>query len=156
MRCGSRGSGTPARNQFRGRGQRAPDAAFLLDHPLTRRAKCGIEGRDRVPHIEAIEAAVGRFAQSGVHADVRSYAADRERIDAARAELRLEIGAAKGAVCRLVDDELARRRLQRIDEVMAVFAANQEPPERPARTDLRAGAARARELLRSAIGKSGA
>ena len=44
--------------------------------------------------------------------------------------MRLEVGGVERALAGLVDDRLARRRLELVDDVVAVFAADQDAAHR--------------------------
>jgi hypothetical protein len=86
-----------------------------------------------------------------VHAHLGRHAAQHQRRDAEPFEDFGEVGAVERAVAGLVDDDFAGHRAQFVDEVVTVLAAHQQPPERAARADRRAGGDAARELGRRAV-----
>src|SRR5205814_9680438 len=129
-------------------GQRAPDAALLLDHLLAGSANLRVEAGDRVGDIVAVEPAVVGFAQRRMDANVGGDAGQDHGVDAATAQDALQIRAAKGAVAGLVDDDLPGHRCELVDDVVPVLAADEQAAHRTARADLAARVAASLQLGR--------
>ncbi len=102
---------------------------------------------------QAVEAQVDRLAQCRGHADFGGHAREDQRLDATLAQQQVEIGMGEGAVAGLVDHRLAGQRLQFVDQVMAVFAAHQQPAKRAGRADRRAGGLGTVALGRRQVGQ---
>ena len=112
-------------------------------------------GRAAVARHDAAVAAVVGFAHGRVHADLGRHAADEQRVDAAVAQQRVQIGRVERALARLVDDGLAGDRRQRGDDVVARLAANQDAAHRARRADAQRRRA-ALDLRARRVGEVGA
>src|SRR6185437_6464234 len=95
------------------------------------------------------------FAHRGGDADFRGDAADDELLDAAALEDGVEIRRIESAFARLVDDRLARRGLELIDNVVPMLSAHEDAAHRARIAD--AGREPAPRLLaRRQVGEIGA
>ena len=131
----------------------AEDAALRLDHRERRRLELREVGADAVLEHQAVVAAVVRLAHRGVDAHLGRDAAHDELPDAAVVQHRVEVGGVEGALAGLVDDRLAGRGLELVDDVVAVLAAHEDAAHRPGIAD--AGLEAAAQLLRLAAGRRG-
>jgi hypothetical protein len=68
-----------------------------------------------------------------VHAHLGRHARDQQAADAALVEQVLQLGGVEGAFAGLVDDGLARCGLQFVDDVVGVFAADEDAAFGPCR-----------------------
>ena len=98
----------------------AEDGALRLDHLEPDALELGEVRRDAVAQHDALVAAVVRLAHRRVHAHLERHAADDQRLDAAIEQDLVQVGGVKRALARLVDDRLARDRVELVDDVVAL------------------------------------
>src|SRR6185436_16488732 len=128
------------------------NAALGLDHGERRGLELGEIRADAVLEHQAVVAAIVRFTHGRVHAHLRRDAAHHQLADAAVVQHRVEVGGVEGALAGLVDYRLARRRLELVDDVVAVFAPHQDAPHRSGVADAVLQPA-AQLLARGQVGK---
>ena len=109
-----------------------PPCALIMARPAV--VKFGEIGRAAVGQHDTAKAAVVGLAHGGVDADLGRHAADQQRLDAAVVQHQLEIGLVERALAGLVDDRLARDRIELRNDVVARLAPHQNAAHRaPAR-----------------------
>src|SRR6478752_4840154 len=86
------------------------DAALGGDHVESHALELGEVGADAVGQDQHLVAAVIRFADGGVDADLRGHAGDDELGDAGLSQDRLQVCAVEGSFAWFVDHGLARHR----------------------------------------------
>src|SRR5215469_5876526 len=99
-------------NDCRGRGNPTEDAALGLDHAQPGVVKLREIRADTVGDNEALVASVVRLAHRGVDADLGGHPANNQLGDGAVLQHRVEVGGVKCAFAGLVDNGLARQRIE--------------------------------------------
>ena len=101
-------------------------------------------GPDAVRQHQALEAAVVGLAHRGVHAHLGGDAADEQAVDPVVAQDQLEVRRVEGALAGLVEDHLAGRGRDRVDDVVALLPADEDAALRALGCRCRARARRGR------------
>ncbi len=104
-------------------------------------------------HDAAIAAIIG-LAHRGVDADFGGHPAHQKILDAVFPQHVVEFGRVERALAGLVDDDLTVERIQCGTDVVAGFAADQDPPHRPGIADAQGWRA-ALDLGRRRVGQIG-
>jgi len=99
-----------------------------------------VGGARAVAQQHALEAAVVRFAHRRVHADVGGDAGEDQVADTTAMQDELQIGGAERALAGLVDDRLARHRVELGNDVPTRFAAHENAAAGAGVTDARTDA----------------
>src|SRR6516164_8168474 len=113
-----------------GRGDPAGDAALRLDHAQPHLLKLREVGSDAISNDEAVVAAVVGLAHRRIDADLGGDPADDQLGDAAVLQHRVEVGGEEGTLARLIDDWLARHRVELGDNVVPGLTAHQDTAHR--------------------------
>ena len=142
-----------ALEEVRRRPHEAEDAALRLDHLEGRLLELGEVRGDAVLEDEGVVAPVVRLAHARLDADLGGHAADDELPDATGLEDRVHVRGVERALARLVDDRLAGDRVDLVDDVVAVLAADQQPAHRALVADVDRGPAAL--VLRGRAGRTG-
>src|SRR5260221_11748279 len=138
--------------RHRGRGSNLAEHAPLDDYHRHRGlVQRRIAGRAGLAHGDTAVAAIDCGAQRRADAHLAGDAGDDQRVDTARGQDLLKRGVFEGAVARLVDYDFTGQGAELVDEILAEFAAHQQAPDRPLRSDLGAGPAPAPQLVGRAI-----
>jgi hypothetical protein len=119
----------------------AENAALGLDHFQAHLVKFRKIGRAAVGQHDTAIATVVALAHRGVNADLRRDPADQQVLDGVPAQHGAEAGSIEGALARLVDDDLARERVERRNDVMSGFSADEDSSHRAGIADAKAGRA---------------
>src|SRR5208282_6558557 len=109
-----------------GRGDPAEDAALRLDHTQPHLLKLREVRSDAIGDDEAVVPAVVSLAHRRVDTDLGGDPADDQLGDAAVLQHRVEVGGEERALARLVDDRLARLRVEFGDDVVPGLAPHQD------------------------------
>src|SRR6266853_3819002 len=122
--------------RHRGRGSDLAEYAPLDDYHrhrgLVQRRVAGSAG---VAHGDAAVAAIDCGAQRRADAHLAGDAGDDQRVYTPRGQDLLKRGVFESTVARLVDHDFTSYGTQLVDEIVAEFAAHQQAPERPLRSD---------------------
>src|SRR5271165_4534691 len=113
MECGDDGLGG---------GDPAEYAALRLDHAQPHLLKLREVRADAIGHHDAVVAAVVSLAHRRIDADLGGDPADDQLGDAAVLQHRVEVGGEERSLARLIDDRLARQRVELGDNVVARLA----------------------------------
>jgi len=138
---------TAAPNKGRRVRHRAKHAALHLDHLDGGQMVAGVGRAAAILQQQTLEAAVVALAHRRVHADVGGDAGQHDVLDPFRAQDQFQIGGAERTLARLIDDDLARQRLQFVDDLPTGLAAHQDLAAGAGVADTRADAARPPALV---------
>ena len=137
------------------RGDGAEHAALHLDHVDRGEMVLDLGRAAAVREQQALVAAVVGVAHRRVHADVGGDAGEDDVADALRPQHEFEVGGEERALARLVDDGLARLRLQFRDDLPARLAAHEDAAARTLVADAGADPLRAPALVGRQVGEVG-
>src|SRR6516162_8776244 len=113
-----------------GGGDPAEDAALRLDHAQPHLLKLREVRADAIGNDEAVVAAVVSLAHRRIDANLGGDPADDQLGDAAVLQHRVEIGGEERPLARLIDDWLARQRVELGDNVVPGLTTHQDAAHR--------------------------
>ncbi len=115
-----------------------PPWALIIFRPISHLVEFREIGRAAVGQHDAAIAAVIGLAHGGVDAHFGGDAAHQQILDAVFLQDVGKLGGVERALARLVDHDLAVERIELGNDVMAGFAADQDPPHRSGIADAQA------------------
>src|SRR6516162_10221119 len=108
-----------------GRCDPAENAALCLDHAQSHLLELRKVRADAIGDDDAVVATIVSLAHRRVHANFGGDPAHNQLRDAPVLQHCIEVGSVKGSLARLIDDRLARQRVEFGDDVVPGLAAHQ-------------------------------